>query len=62
MGVAVMGVGAVVFVVGVFLFLGNVAGFFPTVPLAGYLTIVAGGAVFGWGKRMREEQRGGPSE
>lgn len=58
MPIVVMAVGAVVTVVGIFLFLGNVIGFFPTVPLAGYLTILAGGAVFGWGKKKRGEQQG----
>ncbi len=48
-----MGVGGIVFVVGAFLFLGNVIGFFPTVPLAGYLTMLAGGALFGWGQKSR---------
>jgi hypothetical protein len=37
------GPGCAVTVVGVGLWLGNVTGAFPTVPLAGYLTIVFGG-------------------
>ena len=44
--------GALVFVAGVFLFLGNVIGFFRTFPLAGYLTILAGGAIYKAGSRM----------
>jgi hypothetical protein len=52
MAIAAMGVGGVVFAVGVFLFAGNVIGFFPTVPLAG-------GGIFGWGKKMHAEQGGG---
>lgn len=37
--------GGIIFVVGVFLWCGNVFGFFPTFPMLGYLTIVAGGWV-----------------
>jgi hypothetical protein len=44
--------GALVFAGGVFLFLGNVIGFFPTFPLAGYLTILAGGAIYRAGSKM----------
>ena len=38
-------VGAIVFVIGAFLWGGNVFGYFPTVPLVGYLTMLAGGAL-----------------
>lgn len=58
MGIAAMAVGAVVFVAGVFLFMGNVIGFFPTVPLAGYITILIGGGIFSWGKSQRDGQGG----
>ena len=48
----VIALGALVFAGGVFLFLGNVIGFFRTFPLAGYLTIVAGGAIYKAGSKM----------
>jgi len=48
----VIGLGAVVFAAGVFLWCGNVFGFFVTFPLAGYLTALAGAATFKAGKRM----------
>jgi hypothetical protein len=35
---------------GIFIWCGNVFGFFPTVPLAGYATIVVGGMVVRSGK------------
>lgn len=38
-------VGGLVFVLGIFLFAGNVIGFFRTFPLAGWLTMMAGGAI-----------------
>jgi hypothetical protein len=38
-------IGGLIFALGVFLWCGNVIGFFPTFPLAGYLTMVAGGFV-----------------
>ena len=44
--------GAVVFIAGVFLFLGNVIGFFRTFPLAGYLTMIIGGAIYRVGSKM----------
>lgn len=44
-------VGGLIFVVGAFLWLGNVFGFFVTVPLAGYITMLVGGALFGKGRR-----------
>jgi len=48
----VISLGAIVFVAGVFLWCGNVFGFFPTFPLEGYLTLVVGGLVFKTGKKM----------
>jgi hypothetical protein len=44
LGGAVIGLGA-------FLWCGNVFGFFPTFPLVGYLTMVAGGAIMKFGKK-----------
>lgn len=38
-------IGGLVFALGVFLFLGNVIGFFPTFPGLGYITIVIGGVI-----------------
>lgn len=59
MGMAAMGVGGLVFAAGAFLFAGNIFGFFPTVPLAGYLTMLVGGGLFGWGKKTHAGQQGG---
>ncbi len=44
-------VGGAVFVLGVFLFIGNVSGTFPTFPGLGYLTMAAGGAMYRSGSR-----------
>lgn len=44
-------IGGITFVVGAFLWCGNVFHFFPTIPLAGYVTMLIGGALFGKGKR-----------
>ena len=44
--------GALIFLGGVFLFLGNIIGFFRTFPLAGYGTMVIGGAVYRMGSKM----------
>ncbi|HEX3150550.1 MAG TPA: hypothetical protein VHR66_20905 [Gemmataceae bacterium] len=49
--VIVMGLGAIIFVIGVFLFIGNVTGMFPTVPCAGWLGMVIGGGIWGAGKK-----------
>jgi len=38
--------GGLIFLVGVFLFLGNVVGFFPSFPGAGYLTLALGGWLY----------------
>lgn len=43
-------VGGVVFVLGALIFVGNVTRIFPTIPLAGYLTMLAGGAMYKAGK------------
>jgi hypothetical protein len=48
-----MGVGGLVFVAGAFIWCGNVFGFFPTYPMVGYLTMLVGGAIFGWGKKQQ---------
>lgn len=45
-------VGALVFLAGVFLWCGNVFGFFPTFSLAGYVTGVAGIFIVGQGFNM----------
>ena len=52
MRMAVIILGAVVFAAGIFLWFGNVLGFFPTFPLAGYLTALAGFFIFRAGKKM----------
>ncbi|MCW3058874.1 MAG: hypothetical protein ABIY70_18555 [Capsulimonas sp.] len=39
-------IGGVVFAIGAFLWLGNMFRFFPTFPLAGYITMLAGGWLF----------------
>ena len=44
--------GAIVFVLGAFLWIGNVTRTFPTIPLAGYLTMLVGGAMFRAGKNQ----------
>ena len=43
-------IGGLVFVLGAVLWCGNVIGFFPTFPGAGYITLAIGGALFraGW--------------
>lgn len=38
--------GGLIFLIGVFLFLGNIVGFFPTFPGAGYITIALGGLLY----------------
>ena len=49
----VIGAGAVVFVAGVFLWCGNVFGFFPTFPFVGYGTAILGAFIFKAGKKMQ---------
>jgi hypothetical protein len=41
--------GGSVFLLGAVLFIGNVTGVFPTVPMAGYILMAIGGAIFGAG-------------
>jgi hypothetical protein len=43
-------IGMVIFGAGIFLWCGNVFRFFPTFPLAGYLTMVVGGIVMRFGQ------------
>lgn len=45
-------VGGAVVALGAVLWCGNVFGFFPTFPFAGYVTIAIGGAIIGAGKKM----------
>ena len=44
-------IGALVLVVGICLWIGNVSRIFPTFPMAGYLTILVGGAIMRAGKQ-----------
>ncbi len=48
----VMVLGGIVFAAGVFLWCGNVFGFFPTLPLVGYGTAVVGAITYRTGKKM----------
>jgi hypothetical protein len=48
----VIGLGAVIFVAGAFLWCGNVFGFYVTFPFVGYLTAAAGVVTFKAGKKM----------
>ncbi len=60
MHMALMGVGGLIFVVGVGLFIGNVTGMFISFPFAGYITMAVGGAIAGAGyKKMQQMQGGG---
>lgn len=43
--------GGFVFAVGAVLFIGNITGFLRTFPLAGYLTMAVGGAIYGAGQK-----------
>lgn len=45
-------IGGVVFALGVVLWTGNVFGFLRTIPFVGYLTMLAGGAMFKAGARQ----------
>ena len=47
--------GAIVFVAGVFLWCGNVFGFFPTFPLVGYLTAALGVVIYKAGSKMNQQ-------
>jgi hypothetical protein len=53
---ALMGVGGIIFVIGVGLFLGNVTGKFISFPYAGYITMLVGGAIAGFGWRKYKGQ------
>jgi hypothetical protein len=44
--------GALIFVIGGFLWLGNVIGFFPTLPALGYFTLLLGGGIYGAGEKL----------
>lgn len=55
MGMALMGVGGLIFVVGVLLFLGNMTGKFISFPYAGYITMGIGGAIFAFGRKQQAE-------
>lgn len=56
MGMALMGVGGLIVVVGGLLWMGNMTGKFPTFPYAGYITIAIGAALFGLGKKQLAEK------
>jgi len=43
---------AIIFVDGIFLWCGNVFGFFRTFPFAGYLTLVIGGITYKAGQKI----------
>ena len=51
-GIGVGLVGGLIFVVGVVLWCGNVLGFMPTLPGAGYITMLIGGAIWRFGSAM----------
>jgi hypothetical protein len=51
-GMAVALLGGLIFLAGIFLFLGNFLGFFPTFTGAGYITIMIGGAIWRVGSNM----------
>ena len=50
--VIVYGIATAIVTTGVFLWIGNVSGLFPTLPRAGFLTVVAGGLFFKWGDKI----------
>ena len=50
--ISVQILGGIIFVLGAFLWCGNVFRFFPTIPLAGYFTMMLGGGVFRAGVAM----------
>ena len=45
-GMAMQIAGGLIFVLGMFLWCGNVFRFFPTFPFAGYITMMIGGAIW----------------
>ncbi len=51
-GMAVALGGGAIFVLGIVLWCGNVFGFLPTVPGAGYITMAIGGAIWRFGSSM----------
>ena len=51
-GMAVALGGGAIFVLGAFLWCGNVFRFFPTFPFAGYITMAIGGAIWRFGSSM----------
>ncbi|MGZ3417364.1 MAG: hypothetical protein ACXVEF_22650 [Polyangiales bacterium] len=52
MGMALMGVGGLIFVIGVGLYIGNVTGKFYSFPYAGYITMGIGAAIIAFGKKQ----------
>ncbi|MFI5302042.1 MAG: hypothetical protein ACHREM_28460 [Polyangiales bacterium] len=52
MKMAAMGLGGLIFVVGILLWCGNVFAFFRSFPFAGYITMAIGGAIFSFGKKQ----------
>jgi hypothetical protein len=52
LGLLVMGLGGLVFIIGLGLFIGNITRLFPTVPLAGFITMMVGGFIYRWGSRQ----------
>ena len=51
-GIGVGMVGGAIFVLGIVLWCGNVFGFMPTLPGAGYITMLIGGAIWRFGSAM----------
>ena len=51
-GLAMWAAGLFVFCLGLFFFFGNITGAFRTVPFAGYLTMMAGGALISSGMKL----------
>jgi hypothetical protein len=49
-GVPLVGCGALIFLLGVGLFIGNVTGLFPTFPFAGFIAMTVGSLLFGAGR------------
>lgn len=49
--IVLKGLGGVIFAIGLVLFIGNITQLLPTFPLAGYLTMLIGGAIFGAGQK-----------
>jgi hypothetical protein len=49
--------GAAITVLGVLLLIGNVTGLFPTMPFAGFITMLLGGAIYGAGGKSQPSSR-----